>query len=353
MRLFLHSKRTSKRGAIQHLVFLIVGLLTAVYFQAQPNVHIGHDEPGTFESVAPNMLMEPAPPPVSLDYEDGLSWPAFKAAIVTFSLQNALEINAHNLEGSAFAAMAQESESVDDLESLNSSELRPDSESRADVASFRPPSSPFGNADPAVADGSPIGDSFQHSEKTRQAEAAKRTVRTPVKIPVFDMDPYLEPGSDRIIYFNKSEMKDVSHDETAVFVMQRGENLVLDGCNFPGGVIVQVAEDKRPDGGYLNKVRLKGGTKIGGGATGASANLGLLAPGYELQYNYASIEFASQTDIEGFTAIAKIGKAHQIQLKGMVLVLDSVNQVWNTYIESDPNVAQNLPDGVEYRMVLR
>jgi hypothetical protein len=343
MRPFLHSKRTSQRGAIQHLVFLVIGLFAAIYFQAQPKVHVGHDEPGTFESVPPNMLMMPAPPPVSLDYEDGLSWPALKAAFVTLSMQSVLEVNARNLEGGVFAGVAGD----------GNQGMRPDQASRSDTDSLYPLESPAESIAHPTEDGQQIGDNFQHSERTRPVGLAKGTPRTPVKIPIFDMDPYLEPGSGRIIYFNKSKMKDVSHDETAVFVMQRGENLVLDGCHFPGGVIVQVAKGTTPTGGYLNKVRLKGGTKIGGGADGASVNIGLLAPEFELQYTYAGIEYASQTDIEGFSAVAKMGTAHQVQLKGMVLVFDAEKQVWNTHIENNPDVAQNLPEGVEYRMVLR
>ncbi len=344
MRLPSNSKRTPQAGAIQHLVLLVIGLFTAIYFQAQPKVHVGHDEPGTFEAVPANMLMMPAPPPISLDSKEGFSWPILKAAFVALSLHNVLEVNAHTLDGIPFAGTPPRVPREAELDELTM---------QSGLASAGPPPSPFESTDTPLENDSGIGDAFQYSDKTRQASAAQSAPRSPVKIPVFDMEPYMKAGPGRIIYFNKTELKDVSHDETAVFVMRHGDNLVLDGCSFPGGVIVQTSDGKSATGGYMNKVRLRGGTKIGGGAKGASVHIGLLAPAYELQYTYAGGEYATQIDIEGFTAVAKMNKAHQIQMKGMVLTYDAEKMVWNTHLQNDDNVAENLPDGVEYRMVLR
>jgi hypothetical protein len=194
-----------------------------------------------------------------------------------------------------------------------------------------------------------LGDLYKYSTKNYFIGSAEHRISAHVAMPEFDLEQYLVPGPDRIIYTDETNIQNVSHEETAVFVLEPGKNLSLSGCDFPGGVIIVVDESYNPADGPLNKVLIKKGTKIGGGSGGASANIGLIAPGTELQYTYEGGAAAGQNDIEGLTVVNSVHMVRQIRIKGMVLVLTEIKHFWDTVIEFDPEVAANLPAGVDFR----
>jgi hypothetical protein len=113
-------------------------------------------------------------------------------------------------------------------------------------------------------------------------------------------------------------------------------------------VIVKVTDLENAEDWKITRVELKGGTKIGGGEKGVAKNLGLVAPDCDLEYSYAGGAFAAQTDIAGFTAVNKLRRTHQIQMKGMVLVRNQERKVWESAIDADPKISNNLPEGIVY-----
>jgi len=193
-----------------------------------------------------------------------------------------------------------------------------------------------------------LGELYKYSTKNYFVGSAEHRISAHVAMPEFDLEQYLVPGPDRIIYTGETNIQNVSHEETAVFVLEPGKNLSLSGCDFPGGVIIVVDESYNPADGPLNKVLIKKGTKIGGGSGGASLNIGLIAPGTELQYTYEGGAFAGQNDIEGLTVVNSVHMVRQIRLKGMVLVLTEIKHFWDTVIEFDSEVAANIPAGVDF-----
>jgi len=195
-----------------------------------------------------------------------------------------------------------------------------------------------------------LGDVYKYTNKEYFVGRQERRISGPIALPEFELDQYLVPGPDRIIYTNISNLSNVSHEETAVFVITKGNTLSLSNCHFPGGVVIHVTDDYTPFDGADNKVIIKKGTTIGGGSGGVCPNIGLIAPGTELEYVYQGGAVEGTNDIEGLTVVNKVHLVDSIRLKGMVIVLTEIKHFRDTVIEFDPKVTENFPIGINFSL---
>ncbi|MHC4823015.1 MAG: hypothetical protein ACYTEP_03250 [Planctomycetota bacterium] len=214
---------------------------------------------------------------------------------------------------------------------------------------YHSPGGPYGPFDIGISNTAIVGDLYKYTDNVYFAGNDENKISARIQMPEYDLDEYLVPGPDRIIYYYENNMKDVSHEETAVFVLHPGHTLSLDGCNFPGGVIIYVDKEFDPRSPDINKVLLKHHTSIGGGTGGVSPYIGLIAPGAEIQFTHPGCAWAEDhNDIYGFNLWNKVHMIKQAQLLGQLVVINEIKYFRDTVLLFDPSVAENIPSGITF-----
>lgn len=202
-------------------------------------------------------------------------------------------------------------------------------------------------------DSAVVGDLFHYSGTNYGVATEEHHMNSPIHAPIFDLDQYLVPGPDKIIYWYENNLRNVSHEETAVFVMHENHTLSLDRCDFPGGIVVYVEKDwdVRAEACRRNKVILKHGTTVGGGTGGVHPNLGMIAPGTEIQFTHPGcIGQEDHNDVEGFILWNAVHMIKEARIRGMVIVYREVKHFRRSEVVFDPNVLANLPPGIEFSL---
>lgn len=208
---------------------------------------------------------------------------------------------------------------------------------------------PYGPFDIAFDGTAIVGDLYKYTDNLYFAGSEEHRISAHVQMPEYDLDEYLIPGDDRIIYYYENNLQNVSHEETAVFVLHPGHTLSLDRCNFPGGVVIYVDKEYNPRDPDINKVLLKHHTRIGGGTGGISPYIGLIAPGAEVQFTHPGCAWSEDhNDIYGFNLWNKVHMIKEGQMLGQLVVINEIKHFRDTVLIFDPIVAENVPSGITF-----
>ncbi len=194
------------------------------------------------------------------------------------------------------------------------------------------------------------GELFKYSTTEYNVNSSEHRVSAPVKAPKIDLDSYLEPGPGKVFYYGANNLKNKSHEETVVFVLDENHTVSLDNCYFPGGVVVHCPKDYDLLGKYRNKILLKHGTRVGGGDGGTEPYIGLIAPGCEVQFTHEGCAFQSvdHSDIYGFNVWNEVFMVRNGRITGQLIVLNEVTHLRESEIVFDPEVAANVPYGITF-----
>jgi len=209
----------------------------------------------------------------------------------------------------------------------------------------------YGEIEGYEFDGATVdGDLYKYSTTDYNVNADEFRISAPVRAPKIDLDTYAVPGAGKVIYYGENNLKNVSHQETVVFVLSENHTVSLDNCYFPGGVVVHCPKDYDMLGMYRNKILVKHGTRIGGGDGGVHPYIGLIAPGCEVQFTHEGCAFlnSDHSDIEGFNVWNEVFLIRNGRIKGQLIVLNEVTQMRNSEIIFDAEVAANVPYGITF-----
>ena len=219
----------------------------------------------------------------------------------------------------------------------------------AEGVGYHGPGGPYGPFDIAFDGTAIIGDLYKYTDQVYFAGMDEHRISARIQMPEYDLDEYLVPGPDRIIYYYENNMRNVSHEETAVFVLHPGHTLSLDGCNFPGGVVIYVDKEYDPRDPDINKVLLKHHTTIGGGSGGINPYIGLIAPGAEVQFTHLGCAWSDDhNDIYGFNLWNKVHMIREGQLLGQLVIINEIKHFRDTVLLFDAEVAANIPSGITF-----
>lgn len=200
-------------------------------------------------------------------------------------------------------------------------------------------------------DGSTVdGELFKYSTTEYNVSTEEYRVSAPVRAPKIDLDSYAVPGPGKVIYYGTNNLKNISLEETVVFVLDENQTISLDDCYFPGGVVVHCPKDYDLLGMYRNKILVKHGTRIGGGDGGVHPYIGLIAPGCEVQFTHEGCAFlnSDHSDIYGFNVWNEVFLVRNGRITGQLVVLNEVTHMRNCEIVFDQLVADNIPYGIEF-----
>lgn len=214
---------------------------------------------------------------------------------------------------------------------------------------YHAPGGPYGPFDIEFDGTAVMGDLYKYTDNLYFTGSEEHRISSHVQMPEYDLDEYLIPGPDRIIYYYENNLRRVSHEETAVFVLHPGHTLSLDNCNFPGGVIIYVDKEYNPRDPDINKILLKHHTTIGGGTGGISPYIGLIAPGAEIQFTHPGCAWSEDhNDIYGFNLWNKVHMIKEGQMLGQLVVINEIKHFRDTVLLFDPIVAENIPSGITF-----
>lgn len=141
------------------------------------------------------------------------------------------------------------------------------------------------------------------------------------RAPSWDLDEFLVPGPNKIIFDDVLVMNGEYFEETVVFDLEPGEKLILKGCTFAGGLVVHCPKDYDLRQGYRNIIQLKNSTCIGGGDGGVEPEIGLIAPGGMVKNDN------NGTWMCGFHFVNEIGSLKYATILGQMVVLNRVQNL--------------------------
>lgn len=185
----------------------------------------------------------------------------------------------------------------------------------------------------------------KYDPDTTYTENYERTLTVPVAAPAWHLDQFLEPGPDRQIFHNVTDMSNVTLDETAVFVLDPGVQLTLRDVNFYGGAVVYVEPTYDTRSGPRNEVYLKKHNVFGGGDEGVHPNIGLVAPASTMRSPGTN---GHPPELNGLVYVNEVDVAMGGVVNGQFIVLNKVWQLHHFVINYDEYVANNPPAGVRY-----
>lgn len=160
--------------------------------------------------------------------------------------------------------------------------------------------------------------------------------------PTWDLEDYLTPGPGKVIYEGVTKLVNEYVEETAVFILEPGEKLVLKGCTMAGGVVVYCPKDFDLRSGYRNIIMLKNGTCIGGGDGGVEPNIGIIAPAGRLQND------DNGTWMRGFHFVNEIGNFKYADILGQLVILNRCQNLNDCEVSYYAPAAENRPSAITF-----
>ncbi|MFK5956222.1 MAG: hypothetical protein QM477_07240 [Planctomycetota bacterium] len=166
--------------------------------------------------------------------------------------------------------------------------------------------------------------------------------KQPVHAPGWDFSDYLIPHSKIRIFDHITQVQDLDIEETAIFLLNEGDQLNLKNVHFHGGLVVWVENEYDYTGAPRNPVLLSGSNSFGGGSGGLN-NIGILAPGSSLEVEKLG---AAPNLIEGYSVIHSLTKVRRLQHLGVLIILNSATDVFDSSFTFDPVISASPPESI-------
>jgi len=181
--------------------------------------------------------------------------------------------------------------------------------------------------------------SLHHFSETLYAWAQNQVKEEqPIHAPGWDFNSLLAPSSRIRIFDDITDVKDLTIPETAVFLLKEGDKLKLKNVHFEGGLVVYVDNGYDYTGDPHNELELSGKNTFGGGTAGLK-NIGILAPGGQVQVKKGGAE---ATKVTGYSVLHSMDDVRRFQHKGVLIILNQATAVidsvftFHEVISSDP-----------------
>lgn len=168
-------------------------------------------------------------------------------------------------------------------------------------------------------------------------------------MPSWNLDDLAIPGPGKTILKNPHntgnttwKINGLTYEDTVVIQLTNKQTVTMTNCHFNGGLVVMCPKDYDYGAGGRNLVHLKKGTTIGGGAAGAAANIGLIAPGGTLKSDLDPVS------IKGFSLVNDVDLFRNSSINGQLVILNSTKDIADCTITHDPAVTSHLPAWFTY-----
>ncbi|MHC4838523.1 MAG: hypothetical protein ACYTF3_10125, partial [Planctomycetota bacterium] len=184
------------------------------------------------------------------------------------------------------------------------------------------------------------GDLYHYSANRYAWASGQVQEEDAVHVPGCKLGSYLDPGPDRVVFDRITSLKEMTLEQTAVFILDPGQTLTLTDVELRGGMVVFTEADYDPAGPERNQLVLAGNCVIGGGDRGIDG-IGMLAPGCRL-----TTSGAERQEVTGFSVVHSLSSVQRLVHHGVLIVLNSAVGVVDSTFTYDRSIAVSPPAGL-------
>ena len=151
------------------------------------------------------------------------------------------------------------------------------------------------------------------------------------------------PGAGKtIINYVGVEISQVYTEDTVIITAAEGVAIDISDCEFNGGLIVICPTDFDLRADSHNLLDLNNDVIIGGGAGGFEDNIGLIAPGCEIQAKWDGVS------VTGFSVFNQARNVKDSTFTGQTVIVKDCKKIHSTNFYYNAQIAENLPSFISF-----
>ena len=176
------------------------------------------------------------------------------------------------------------------------------------------------------------------SSDTSFSRPQERRITRPIHSPAWNLDAWREVRPDAKVFDGVRALRNTTLKKTAVFILEPGEDLILENVRLLGGAVIWGASDHDPHGPARNRVILRGNNFLGGTSQGPA----LLAPCAEVR------TAGGRHQLKGSSFWHSAGQLRRLESRGVCVVLGGIADARDCVFNWDPASASSAPEGMSF-----
>ena len=185
---------------------------------------------------------------------------------------------------------------------------------------------------------------FRYKANTEYQELGEEVLITEnAQAPAWDFAGLTTPGTGKtIINYIGVEISELYTEDTVIITAAEGETIDISDCEFKGGLIVICPTDFDLRDDSYNLLDLNNDVIIGGGTGGFEDNIGLIAPGCEIQAKWDGAQ------VTGFSVFNQARNVKDSTFTGQTVIVKDCKKIHTTNFYYDAQIAENLPSFISF-----
>ena len=185
---------------------------------------------------------------------------------------------------------------------------------------------------------------FRYKTNTEYQDLGEEVLITQnAQAPAWDFAGLTTPGTGKtIINYIGVEISELYTEDTVIITAAEGETIDISDCEFKGGLIVICPTDFDLRDDSYNLLDLNNDVIIGGGTGGFEDNIGLIAPGCEIQAKWDGAQ------VTGFSVFNQARNVKDSTFTGQTVIVKDCKKIHSTNFYYDAQIAENLPSFISF-----
>ena len=185
---------------------------------------------------------------------------------------------------------------------------------------------------------------FRYKTNTEYQDLGEEVLITQnAQAPAWDFAGLTTPGTGKtIINYIGVEISELYTEDTVIITATEGETIDISDCEFKGGLIVICPTDFDLRDDSYNLLDLNNDVIIGGGSGGFEDNIGLIAPGCEIQAKWDGAQ------VTGFSVFNQARNVKDSTFTGQTVIVKDCKKIHTTNFYYDAQIAENLPSFISF-----
>jgi hypothetical protein len=186
---------------------------------------------------------------------------------------------------------------------------------------------------------------FRYQSATNYQDLGEEVLITQnAQAPAWDFAGLTTPGAGKMIINYVSQISEIYTEDTVIIIAAEGETIDITDCEFNGGLIVICPTDFDLRADSHNLLDLNNDVILGGGNGGFEDNIGLIAPGCEIQSKQDGIT------VTGFSVFNQSLNLRDSTFVGQTVIVKDCKKIHSTSFYYDAQIANNLPSFISFSL---
>ncbi|MBC8370930.1 MAG: hypothetical protein H8E25_13110 [Planctomycetes bacterium] len=184
---------------------------------------------------------------------------------------------------------------------------------------------------------------FRYKSNTSYQNLGEEVLITQnAEAPAWDFDGLTTPAAGKTIINYTGQISNLYTQDTVVIIASDGDTINISDCEFHGGLVVICPTDYDLRASSRNLLDLNNDVIIGGGAGGFENNIGIIAPGCELQSKIDGV------DVTGFSVFNQSKNVKDSTFIGQTVIVKDCKKINRSNFYYDEQIASNLPSFISF-----